>query len=239
MAIDLGAHHLKQKTLLIVARYQEDISWLQAVDCDVIIYNKGETFEYPWPRTDIPNKGREAETYLRAILEIYPNLHNYDRVAFMQGNPFDHYDRALQLFDEETTTWTRINGGSVNFDFATKDFIGNYHYLIISKLLDGCLVSKANLNWKGIEEPISVDDEFMKIMVWCTLLGIDFKGKSSFWGPGAQYIVPVRFILNKSLDWWQKCYELMDFSLKYANLDPLAPGDTFERIWPLIWDHSD
>jgi hypothetical protein len=27
--------------------------------------------------------------------------------------------------------------------------------------------------------------------------------------------------------------------LKYANSDPLAPGDTFERIWPLIWDHSD
>ena len=30
------------KNLLIVARYNEDISWVDQLDCDVIIYNKGE-----------------------------------------------------------------------------------------------------------------------------------------------------------------------------------------------------
>jgi hypothetical protein len=47
---------------------------------------------------DIPNVGREAETYLRYIIENYNCLPEY--VAFLQGHPFDHlkYTKA-DFFD--------------------------------------------------------------------------------------------------------------------------------------------
>ena len=92
---------MSAKKLTIVARYNEDIEWTLDLDGDILIYNKGE--EWPWddiPRVDIDNYGRESETYVRSIIEMYEMLDNYDYVIFMQGNPFDHIDDPVETINK-------------------------------------------------------------------------------------------------------------------------------------------
>lgn len=75
-------------TDVVIAKYNEDISWLAGIDVDrVFIYDKGS---YPPPKHHIPlaNVGREADTYLQHIIRNYDNLGDY--TVFLQGNPHDH-----------------------------------------------------------------------------------------------------------------------------------------------------
>lgn len=72
---------------VVVARYNEDISWLAPIQESCIIYNKGTPLNLP---NEIlrPNVGRESETYLHYIIENYDDLPNI--VVFTQGNIADH-----------------------------------------------------------------------------------------------------------------------------------------------------
>ena len=68
---------------LVVARYLEDLSWLNNIPPQISprIYDKS-------PTGNLPNVGREAHTYLHHIVENYDNLP--DLTIFAQGKPFDH-----------------------------------------------------------------------------------------------------------------------------------------------------
>ena len=71
---------------LIVARYNEDIAWLDSLRCVQTVYNKGEDSGngyYP-----LPNIGRESHTYLYHICNNYNDLHGV--TIFTQGDPFPH-----------------------------------------------------------------------------------------------------------------------------------------------------
>ena len=70
---------------MVVARYREDISWLNLVpkDIKVTIYNK-----YFLEDIHLPNLGREAHTYLYHIIKNYDNLADY--TILCQGAPLDH-----------------------------------------------------------------------------------------------------------------------------------------------------
>lgn len=78
------------KILVIVAKYKERDDWIVSLksmfqdSVTVHVYDKGNG--------DYKNVGREAETYLRAILDHWDDLEcaRYKRVVFLQGNPFDH-----------------------------------------------------------------------------------------------------------------------------------------------------
>ena len=72
------------KKVIVVARYKEDISWIETLDKSfhVVVYNKEEGENL------LPNIGREAHTYLHYIVENYDNLGGM--VIFTQGKPFDH-----------------------------------------------------------------------------------------------------------------------------------------------------
>ncbi len=65
---------------IVVARYNEDISWLPQGDPYVKVYDKG-------PGGNLPNIGRESHTYITYIVDNYDNLP--DIVFFTQGSP-DH-----------------------------------------------------------------------------------------------------------------------------------------------------
>lgn len=94
---------------LVVAKYKEDISWVNELKnhFDIVVYNKDnhldpndlnfERKEYyidgiKW--IDLPNIGREAQTYLFHIIENFNNLHELE--VFTQGNPFDHSPHFIQ-----------------------------------------------------------------------------------------------------------------------------------------------
>ena len=76
---------------LVVARYQEDTSWYSAIpdDWQLLEVQKGR---------ELPNTGREASSFLWAILRLYPTLQDDDLVAFLQGDPHPHcHDIDLRL----------------------------------------------------------------------------------------------------------------------------------------------
>ncbi len=75
--------------LLVVARYEENLDWLNTPPAGwtPLIIEKGR---------DMPNRGREAASYLFAIDREYRKLPHRGRVAFVQGNPFDHSPDLLK-----------------------------------------------------------------------------------------------------------------------------------------------
>ena len=81
---------------IVVARYNEDVDWLLPEMKNVIIYNKGEPLKNTkMTSINIPNVGRESETYLHYIIDNYDNLP--DVVCFTQGMITDHIRRVEPL----------------------------------------------------------------------------------------------------------------------------------------------
>jgi hypothetical protein len=83
---------------MIVARYQEDLSWFELMpkQIKIEVFNKGKDIinpkELKHPNVIVHNgcnnTGRESETYIRYILKEYNNLS--DITIFTQGNPLEH-----------------------------------------------------------------------------------------------------------------------------------------------------
>jgi len=74
---------------IVVARYNENIEWLNEELNNCIIYNKGGKLNIE-QEICLENVGRESETYLRYIIDNYYNLP--DVVVFTQGRISDHID---------------------------------------------------------------------------------------------------------------------------------------------------
>ena len=66
---------------LVVARYNEDISWLNRINFDFVIYNKGLD-DIPYSYIRLRNVGHETDTYINYIISNYNNLP--DIVVFCQ-----------------------------------------------------------------------------------------------------------------------------------------------------------
>ncbi len=78
---------------LVISRYNESLDWLKQLNINFTIYNKGRddiNFNY----INAPNQGREADTYIRYIIDNYDNLPEI--IIFSQGYPFDHAPEFLQ-----------------------------------------------------------------------------------------------------------------------------------------------
>jgi hypothetical protein len=79
---------MRSDVRVVVARYNEDVAWLEQTGLDYVVYDKG-----PDPVADariLPNIGREAHTYLTHIVREWDSLAPH--TAFVQGDPFDHLD---------------------------------------------------------------------------------------------------------------------------------------------------
>jgi hypothetical protein len=81
---------------LIISRYNENLDWLDRINFDYLVYNKGENINLPYIRLE--NIGRETDTYLRFIIEHYNNLPNY--LILCQGNPFTHHRDFVNVVNE-------------------------------------------------------------------------------------------------------------------------------------------
>ena len=75
---------------IIVARYNENIEWLNSEMSNCIIYNKGDKLNIE-NEICLKNVGRESETYLNYIITNYDNLP--DVVVFTQARISDHKGR--------------------------------------------------------------------------------------------------------------------------------------------------
>lgn len=84
------------KYSFVVARYKEDVFWLDEIskkfknDSKFFIYNKGGLSykKDQYINIDLPNTGRESHTYLTHIIENYHDLS--ENIIFTQGSYHDH-----------------------------------------------------------------------------------------------------------------------------------------------------
>jgi hypothetical protein len=89
---------------LVVARYNEDLDWLLKLpdEVEVVVYNKGQRIvdRELLKRIDqlipLPNRGREADTYLHH-LQHHEEACEGGFTVFCQGDPFPHSPDFLRL----------------------------------------------------------------------------------------------------------------------------------------------
>jgi len=82
---------MKNKCLIVVSRYKEDVSWLRAYPNKSFIFNKGPDDLKGYDSAQVENIGANQYDICRYIYDNYDNLP--DTMAFVQGNPYDHCNK--------------------------------------------------------------------------------------------------------------------------------------------------
>ena len=193
---------------LVVARYEEDVSWLGIIpeSIRVVIYNKGGGMI---PRRSdaipLPNIGREADTYLQHIIRCYDNP--AEVTVFCQGKPFDHapdFHRVLR----DLASGTRILRDFRWYGFLidTDDKRGRRLFVPWSK------------NPQGMELPL---EEFYK-----ALFNEESPESFTFY-PGAQFAVTADCLRQRPRTFYEKALALVE------RIE-LAPH-CLERIWDRVF----
>ena len=93
--------------LIVVARYNEDVTWTKQFP-NVIIYNKGQPLEGYNNVIETPNVGREGHTYYKYIYNNYDNLPEY--IVFLQGRSHDQSPNIINNLNNYL-------GKDLNIDF--------------------------------------------------------------------------------------------------------------------------
>jgi hypothetical protein len=102
--------------LIVVAHYKENLDWLKSFDPDkILVYNKNEK-QTEYHTINLPNLGRESNTYLKYIVDNYDNLPEV--VVFMQGKDdhlstvnIKHFLNKMELFPAR-----KVEGNLTIFD---------------------------------------------------------------------------------------------------------------------------
>ena len=82
---------------LVVARHNEDVSWLRRVPHPAVVYDKGRDSGEPGA-VRLPNVGREGHTYAHHIVARFEDLADF--TWFLQGRIDDHDRKALDTIVE-------------------------------------------------------------------------------------------------------------------------------------------
>lgn len=102
------------KILVVVAKFTEDITWTTELKYPYKIYDKSDG--------SIPNVGRESETYLRYIVEHYPDFPDY--IIFLQGHPFDHVEQeSKEEFITFLNSWTPTSNRIIYLNKKRHDYV--------------------------------------------------------------------------------------------------------------------
>jgi hypothetical protein len=171
---------------VIIARYQEDVSWANGVP-NCIIYNKSQSHPNTiHPIIQLSNVGREGHTYLHYIITNYEQLEDY--TIFLQGYPFDH---SRNLEDKLKDFQKRINEEKqvISFEYISQN--------IISSNIERC----------------PTDITLNLIPTYKTVFGIDKTNHPFIFGAGAQFIVSKETILSRPKSFYENMITLLDYDI--------------------------
>ena len=187
---------------IVVARYNEDISWVKELTADKFnfkIYNKGEN-NIDFDSTPLQNFGRDAHTFITYIVENYNNLPEY--IIFLQGNPIDHYSNVIQTIkmhnDEPYVCLS---------DHVIDEKIDSWYEHLVEP---NATMPYPNMVRCGLRETANA------------ILGSETPEKCRF-AAGQQYIINKQYILNRDLDYYKNILERF-------KIDFVLPWH-IERIW--------
>lgn len=201
---------------IVVARYNESVTWLDSQAEHVILFNKGE----PLGRANeipLPNVGREADTYLQYVLRYYESLP--DVVIFTQAKISDHLgsddvSHLLQFRDEALAEGKSIAGLYEWVPNDTTDMGPRWNYRFGTYYLVN--------NYKE-NQPVMFDDWFKKV------ISPQYPQPLCFY-PNALFSVKRELILNHDRAYYQRLLA----ELQHSSTPPEA--HFFERSWFYIFD---
>jgi hypothetical protein len=191
-------------TKFVIAKYNENIDWLNRLKHNYVIYDKSSN---PVSGSiSLPNVGREAETFLHHIISNYDNLD--DVTVFLQANPFEHLQRLVgwraQLSESEINTVIEKMNTEINDQSEFSTF-----YQVLYNDPDGTNDCHTTLDCSQL---------FGEHHKWFTV------------SPGAQYVVPKKYILSRPLELWK--------SLRNAMHRGSLNAWSMEQLWYLAYKHG-
>lgn len=199
---------------IVIARYEEDISWSNACRDICLIYNKGSKLLGYESEQVVPliNVGRESHSYLYHIINRWAQL--ADKTLFTQGNITEHIGIGIDprvFFDKR-------------FDFIIK----NARYIKDYDPYAGNLIHWGK--WLKDLETGKMRKAKLSFVDWCKeVLKIDFKGGPIFYGPGATFSVSKELIYKKPIMFYK---HLLSFLEDHSNPEE---GHYFERTWVYVF----
>lgn len=215
---------------LVVARYTEDIGWLDNWPDVATVYNKGPRLDRPDdPRIDVielPNRGREAGTWLHHICHNYHDLAawTFFAQATPHAGPADLRHR-VQIPYRDTTPLSPHYMAHWPGERVTK----HDHVEVIA----GTEIRWGSADWHGGREP-DRNREWLAA-VWRQYF-LSPQPEPIWYGYGAEYAVPRHRITDRPLVFWRW---LRDVCLR-ADHSPAAEqtatsGWGLECVWGYLW----
>jgi hypothetical protein len=188
----------------VIAKYTENVDWTKKLIHKFTIYDKSDN---PISGSiPLKNIGREGETFLYHIVNNYNNLD--DVTVFLQGNPFDH----LQIL----VGWRSLINSEIDIviDKMNQEINDICEFTTFYQVLynDPNFTNGVNIKAAGIQYYGERHDYFTVC-------------------PGAQYIVPKKYILSRSLEFW-KTLQLAMYNNEELN------GYCQEQLWYLAFKHE-
>jgi hypothetical protein len=197
---------------IVIARYNEDISYLIPFANVSIVYNKGDS-NIPKEFTNVinlPNIGRESHTYLYHIITNYNYLAN--NTIFIQGNIKDHKLLDFKEYIQNTDFTGKLSENNTIILKSNISHKGKY----LKDLINGSL-KKSN---------------YTPFTFIYNILGLDIKNENKVnivWG--ANFSVSNKLIKNKPIEYYKNIIKYLEY-----NNNP-EEGHFFERSWYLIFKY--
>lgn len=209
----------KDKVQAVIARYSEDLDWVDDLQCDSVVYNKGESSVEG--AITLPNIGRESHTYFTHIVRNYSALPEF--TVFLQGAPFFHMEEGADCAVLNSVIAECVKRKVPFKGFAwfrmVCDRLGRPHQM-------GAADKKGK--WLGWGKDIPVGDVYEELF--------SRPSPEKFIASAATGLFMVRSdrILTRPLHFYQR-------ALRIIEADPFDSNNTghaFERLWQVIFNGS-
>lgn len=156
----------------VVARYKEDVSWLNdlPLDAKIYLYNKGPALEPGIFSRDVtvvqlPNAGRESGTYMHHLMHRF-DASEGEFTVFTQADPFEHAPHILDLV-RVWRQWSDVQPLSLM-------------WLAEQKTPPALLLERETSDWIG---DLAIRREFFSLTTWAPVGFLD----QGAWGIGNTY----------------------------------------------------
>jgi hypothetical protein len=196
--------------VVVSSHYNEDLRWLETVTEKIVLCSK--VLPSPLCKIDV-NRGREASSYLKFIIDNYNHLPKY--IAFIHGHESSWHQKHNVIKALKCARYTDPNNGfiSLNNHKYEKRFVNGKDNIGWGKVM--------LKEWNTLFRPFLNRDPPVMIHHDCC----------------AQFVVSRNRILARPLEAYKTWFNAL-ISTKNKEEDYIL-GVVFEYLWPLIFGEND